>query len=100
MDELRMSAKERIRLEALARVKRQELSVTEAAELMDLSLRQARRMWKRFAAQGDRGLVHGLRGRVSNHRLAEDVRERIVKLHQERYGDFGPTLACEKLSSE
>ena len=95
-----MSSKERIRLEALARVKRRDLSVVEAADLMGLSVRQARRVWKRFAVQGDRGLMHGLRGRMSNHRLAEAVRERIVKLHQERYPDFGPTLACEKLSSE
>ena len=95
-----MSAKERIRLEALSRVKRQELSVVQASELMGLSLRQSRRVWKRFKSASDAGLVHGLRGRASNHRLGEDLGERIVKLHQERYGDFGPTLACEKLASE
>jgi len=100
MVELRMSAKERIRLEALSRVKRQELSVVQASELMGLSLRQSRRVWKRFKSASDAGLVHGLRGRASNHRLGEDLGERIVKLHQERYGDFGPTLACEKLASE
>lgn len=98
MDELRMSGKERIRLEALGRVKRKELTVVAAAELMDLSLRQARRVWKRFKVLGDIGLLHRLRGRSSNRRLAEATSQRIVKLHQERYGDFGPTLACEKLS--
>src|SRR5207244_3513682 len=46
------------------------------------------------------GLVHGLRGRSSNRRIGEDVRARIVKRHQERYADFGPTLACEKLAAE
>jgi transposase len=100
MDELRMSAKERIRLEALGRVRRGELSVTEASEWMGLSLRQGRRAWKRFKDVGAAGLVHKLRGRKSNHALGEDERERIVKLHQERYADFGPTLACEKLASE
>lgn len=92
-----MSAKERIRLEALNRVKRKELSVLAAAELMGLSVRQTRRVWKRFKAQGDAGLVHRLRGRVSNRRLAEELAQRAVKLHQEHYSDFGPTLACEKL---
>jgi transposase len=100
MDELRMSQKERIRLEALNRVKRGELSVVAAAELMGLSVRQARRVYKRFKSQGDGGLVHRLRGRASNRRMSQDLRQRIVKRHQERYGDFGPTLACEKLAEE
>jgi len=91
---------ERVRLESLGRVKRGELTVVAAAELMGLSLRQGRRVWGRFKAAGDAGLVHRLRGRPSNRGLSEDVRERVVKLHQERYADFGPTLACEKLSSE
>ena len=95
-----MSAKERVRLEAFGRVKRGELRVTEAAALCGLSVRQARRAWKRFKASGDAGLLHGLRGRAGNRRLSEDLRERIVKRHQERYADFGPTLACEKLAGE
>jgi transposase len=95
-----MSLNERIRLDAFGRVKRGELTVVSAAELLDLSVRQARRVWKRFKELGDAGLVHRLRGRSSNRRLSEDVRQRIVKRHQERYADFGPTLACEKLSSE
>jgi hypothetical protein len=100
MGELRMSSKERVRLEALSRVKRGELSVVAAAELMGLSVRQGRRVWKRFGDAGDAGLVHGLRGRASNHRLGQATRDRVVKRHQERYADFGPTLACEKLAGE
>jgi hypothetical protein len=68
--------------------------------LIGVSLRQGRRVWKRFKKSGDAGLVHGLRGRASNRRLGEDARERIVKRHQERYADFGPTLACEKLAED
>ena len=95
-----MSVAERVRLDAMGRVKRKELTVVAAAALMGLSLRQARRVWKRFRADGDGGLVHRLRGRPSNRRLGDDVRNRAVKLHQEHYADFGPTLACEKLSSD
>ncbi len=95
-----MSAGERVRLEAFGRVKRGELTVGVAAELAGLSLRQARRVWKRFKAFGDGGLVHLLRGKSSNRRLPDDVRDRVVKRHQERYADFGPTLACEKLAEE
>jgi transposase len=100
METLTMSAKERHRLDALGRVKRQEISVVEAAELMAVSLRQARRLWKRFAKSGAKGLIHKLRGRTSNHRFSEELRDKIVRRHQERYRDFGPTLACEKLAEE
>ena len=100
MEELRMSAKERIRLDAMARVQRGEVTVVKAAELMELSLRQSRRLWRRFQSRGAAGLVHRLRGRSSNRRLPEELRERIVRRHQERYADFGPTLACEKLAEE
>jgi len=95
-----MSVNERIRLDAFGRVKRKEITVVAAAELMGLSLRQARRMWKRFKAGGDEGLVHQLRGRASNRRLGAEVTDRVLKLHQERYADFGPTFACEKLAAD
>jgi transposase len=100
MEELRMSAKERVRLDALHRVERDEMTVVAAAGLMGVSLRQARRLWKRFKGHGAVGLVHRSRGRPSNRRLPEELRQRIVKRHQERYWDFGPTLASEKLAEE
>src|SRR5665213_3510712 len=98
--ELRMSANDRVRLDAMGRVKRGELTVVAAAAWMGISLRQARRLHKRFKAHGAQGLVHQLRGRLSNRRLSQAVREQVVKMHQERYADFGPTLACEKLAGD
>lgn len=95
-----MSLDERIRLDALNRVKRKELTVVAAAQLAGLSLRQMRRVWKRFKSDGAAGLVHRLRGRAGNRRLSQEKRERAVKLHQEKYADFGPTLACEKLADQ
>ena len=95
-----MSAKERVRLDAMHRVERGQETVVAAAALMGVSLRQARRIRKEFKSQGDAGLVHRLRGRRSNRRLPEELRQRMVKRHQERYGDFGPTLACEKLAED
>ncbi len=95
-----MSAIERVRLEAFGRVKRGELTVVAAAGLAGLSERQARRVWKRFNELGDADLVHRLRGRPSNRGLSDDVRDQVLKLHQERYADFGPTLACEKLAED
>lgn len=95
-----MSRNERIRLDTLGRVKRGELTVVAAAAVMGLSLRQARRAWKRYKELGDAGLVHRLRGRGSNRKLDADLADRIVKRHQERYYDFGPTHACQKLAED
>src|SRR5450759_272750 len=100
MGELRMSLKERDRLDVMARVKRGELTVLEASGLLGLSERQSWRIWKCFGVQGAAGLVHGLRGRASNRRFPEEFRARVIKGQQERYPDFGPKFACEKLAEE
>lgn len=92
-----MSGKERIRLEAFARVKAGTWSVVRAAAVCGLSVRQGRRVWKRYQAQGDQGLTHQGRGRRPNNRIDDAKRAEIVARHQERYADFGPTHACEKL---
>src|SRR5665213_841240 len=100
MEHLTMSAKERLWLDAMSRVQRREITVVNAARLMGLSVRQARRRWKGFQASGVKGLVHRLRGRTSNHRFSEELRDKIVRRHQERYRDFGPTFATEKLAED
>lgn len=70
----------------------------EAARLLKLTERQVRRIQRRIEVAGDAGVVHRLRGRASNRRLAEDVRETAVTKYREHFGDFGPTLASEKLA--
>ncbi len=84
----------------LGEVKAGRLKVVEAAESMALSYRQAKRVWKRYEAKGDAGLVHGLRGRPSGRRKAPALRKKILNRYRERYGDFGPTLATEHLAKE
>ena len=99
METFTMSGKERKRLEVMSRVKRGELKLVKAAELLELSYRQAKRVYQRYGQEGDRGLVHRLRGRPSNRR-SDGRQKRIVQRYQEKYGDFGPTLAAEYLSKE
>jgi hypothetical protein len=93
-----MSPKERRRLELLARVRDQELSLVAVAELLPLSYRQCKRIWRRYQDEGDAGLVHRLRGRASPRRIADTKRRTILALYHEHYADFGPTLAAEKLA--
>jgi len=94
---LLMSQRERERLKVFERVKRGELRQLEAAELSELSYRQTRRLYRRYREFGDRGLVHLGRGRPSNRRKTSEFREAVLARYQERYPDFGPTLAAEKL---
>jgi transposase len=98
METYRMSRKERLRLEVMGRLKRGEVKLGKAAELLGLSYRQLKRIWKRYQEQRDKGLVHGLRGRPSNRRSDAVQRDRVLALYQEKYGDFGPTLASEQLA--
>lgn len=95
-----MSAKERERLKIFERVKRGELRKKDAAVLCGLDYRYTRRLYKRYCALGDRGLVHQGRGRQSNRAYGSEFKAAVLKRYQERYSDFGPTLAVEKLALE
>lgn len=95
-----MSVQERRRLEVFGRVGRGELRLVEAAELLQLSYRQTKRIWQRYQAEGDAGLVHKGRGRRSNRQSAEGLREQVLALYQEHYADHGPTLAAECMAEE
>jgi molybdenum-dependent DNA-binding transcriptional regulator ModE len=61
-----LSLKELNRVEVLGRVKAGSLRLVEAAELMGLSYRHAKRVWKRYRAMGAKGLRHLGCGRESN----------------------------------
>ena len=99
-----MSAKELRRGEVLSRVKRGELRLTEAAQLLEVSYRQTKRLHKRYRAGGAKALVHGNVGRASN-RADDKRREQVLALVRknyagERHERFGPTLASEHLAAD
>src|SRR6185437_7277211 len=100
METLTMSRRERNRLEIFSRVERGEITLMKGAELAGLGYRQAKRAYARYRVEGDRGLVHRLRGRASNRGSDPARRERVLALCRERYADFGPTLAAEYLARE
>jgi len=100
MGVLTLSVRERKRLELLSRVKEGLLKLVQAAGLCGLSYRQIKRVWRRYQEQGDAGLIHRGRGRASNRRLDVAFREQVLKRYEQRYPDFGPTLASEYLAKE
>ena len=95
-----LSGAERDRLVVLRQVKNGKLTQRKAAEQLGLSSRWVKKLMKRLRAEGDRGLVHRLRGRPSNRGHGQNIRKRALKLVRERLADYGPTLAAEVLASE
>jgi len=100
METLTMSTKERRRLALFGQVKPGSLTLRAASQSLGLGYRQTRRMFARFKAQGDAGLVHKLRGRSGNRRRDAAQRDQVLTLYREHYADFGCTLACEYLLSQ
>ena len=100
MGTLKMSTKERRRMELLSRVKEGALKLVKAACLGGLSYRQMKRVWKRYRVEGDAGLVHRGRGRRSNRGKDEGFRKKVLARYEEQYPGFGPTLASEYLAQE
>ncbi len=72
----------------------------EASEVLGLSYRQAKRVWARYGLQGDAGLVHAARGKPGKRAKPAEFKARILARYEERYADFGPTLAAEYLAEE
>src|SRR5258708_39552752 len=100
-----MSGRELERVEVMGRVAKQDLKLSEAAAVLQLSYRQSKRVWKRYREVGREGLKHGNAGRPSNRGKPGKVRRRVLHLLQKKYSGsererFGPTLAAEHLAEE
>ncbi|CAG9257474.1 ISNCY family transposase [Paraburkholderia caribensis] len=85
------------RVKIIEAVVQHRLTIVLAAGRLQLCERQVSRLVRRYETAGPAGLVSARRGQPSNRELPVDVRARTMALVRERYADFGPTLACEKL---
>ncbi|MEX3846094.1 ISNCY family transposase [Paraburkholderia sp. BR10882] len=92
-----MSMRELDRLKVIEAVAEARLMPWRAAERLGISRRQVERLVLRYLGEGAAGLVSRRRGCPSNHQLPDALVRRALRLIGERYADFGPTLACEKL---
>src|ERR1700733_7382996 len=93
-----MSKRELSRLDVLARLDGDRLTVLAAAGLMNVTPRQTYRLLSRYRGGGASAIANQHRGRPSNNRLPDEVRDHAVDLVRKLYPDFGPTLAAEKLA--
>jgi len=92
-----MSKKEVDRLRILHRVMDRQLTQVYGAELLEITDRQVRNLLHKIREHGDKGIVHGNRGRAAPNKMPLELEERIGRLIESKYTDFGPTLASEKL---
>jgi hypothetical protein len=100
-----MSEREMRRAAVLAQVKSGAWRLVQATDRMELSYRQAKRLWKRYQSKGAAGLVHRSAGGSSNRATPQKVRRKVLRLIRQKYSGevgqrFGPTLAAEHLASE
>jgi hypothetical protein len=74
------SQEELKRLHVIRKVLERVMKQVRAAEVLSLSIRQIRRLVKRVKGEGDRGIVHQSRGKLSNRRIEDKVKGRAIKL--------------------
>jgi len=99
-DRLIMSKKELRRKSILDLVKNNQINLKDASKRLNLTYRQIRRVYKRYREDGDAGLVHKNRGKSSSRAFSSEMKKAVISLYEEKYWDFGPTLAAEKLEEE
>ncbi len=103
-----MSVRELKRIEVFARVKAGTLKVKDAAVLLGVCERQAKRLWRKYRRQGPSALRHKSAGRVSNRRKPTAWRRKVIGLYRRKYAGhaergeapFGPTLAAEHMRDD
>ena len=97
---LNMSNREVDRLRVIRDILDGKLKWCEAAGILGRSERQVARLCAKVRDHGNRGIVHGLRGHPSNHRLDPELLGKALSaLHDPLWTGFGPTFAQQKLDT-
>lgn len=97
-DRLNMSNREIDRLKVIHSVMKKQLTWEQAGVQLDLSKRHIGRLTARVKTEGNKGVIHRLRGKPSNHQLIPGILDKSMDIVKTKYFDFGPTFANEKLS--
>lgn len=92
-----MTNKELSRYEVIKRLIQEEINGTEASKQIGVTIRQVKNLKARVKKYGAKGIIHGSRGKPGNRKLSEEKVAKIEEIVKEKYYDFGPTFASEKL---
>ena len=93
-----MSQNEIKKYDIIKKLINKELNGSEAAGLLNLTVRHIRRLKVKVNRDGIKGLIHGSRGKPGNRGIPDDEKQKIIALLHKHYSDFGPLLASEKLA--
>jgi len=97
MEQLTMSNREIDKLKVIQNTIDGKLTWPQASAILSLCERQVGRLCARVREEGNRGVIHGLKGLPSNNKLPDAIIEEAIGLVKQHYCDFGPTLANEHL---
>ena len=93
-----LDARAQHRLYVLNHVLTRGLTAEEAAGVLGLSVRQVRRLLRRYRDDGSAGLVHGNRERTPAHRIPDAVRARVIELATTTYAGVNHSHLAELLA--
>lgn len=94
---LQLTQRDVDRLKTLHMAIQKKITQAKAGELLGLSREWTNHLCQKIKKKGDRAIIHGLRGRPSNHQLLAGLTEKALRKIKEKYSDFRPTFAAEKL---
>ncbi len=92
-----MSNKEVNRIPIMEKLIKKEIKQRQAAKILGVSVRQVRRLKKRYKREGTAGIIHKSRGSIGNRKIPGEEISRAIEIVKKQYWDFGPTFALEKL---
>ncbi|MGZ3947270.1 MAG: ISNCY family transposase [Flavisolibacter sp.] len=93
-----ITEEEKYKFEIITQVIKKEIKQTQAAILLRLSTRQIRRLQYGVQTLGKQAIIHKLKGKQSNHQLPAGLEDKALELVENKYADFKPTFASEKLA--
>src|SRR3989338_7503640 len=99
-DFLIMNKRELERKTLLEGFRNGKLTLKGCATRLDVSYRQIKRIWQRYRLNSDPGLCHKNRGKQPHNAYSTEFKNKILGLYQQKYMEFGPTFAAEKLEED
>lgn len=92
-----LTQKEQTRLAVINDVLSQKITNGQAATMLGMTTRQIQRLKIKVRGQGSSAVIHQLKGKQSNHHIEASIKEKALLVIKEKYADFKPSFATEKL---
>lgn len=95
-----LTDKERLKLKTIKDLLKNKIKTKQAGRILRLTTRQVRRLKNKVKRDGTLAVVHGLKGKVGNHKIDDTIKNKVIEIIKEKYSDFKPTFATEKLQEK